>query len=84
MGPEIVASLGESLRFAKAVSDAGDRIFHVRYEQLIQDPIETVRQIYAHFGLGFSADMNNGVCRWLEENRETNASNTATPLDNSA
>ena len=41
---------------------------HVFYEDLMKDPISTVRQIYEHFGLCWSDQFEMAMQTWLREN----------------
>jgi len=41
------------------------QFFDVRYEDLVKRPIETIAGIYAHFGIGFSADAERRMRDYL-------------------
>jgi hypothetical protein len=43
-------------------------IFDVIYDDLIEQPIETVRRIYDHFGLKWSDEFEMGMKTWLRDN----------------
>jgi len=44
------------------------RFFDVHYDQLVADPCETVRRIYAYFGYDFPEEMQPRMRRWLHDN----------------
>jgi hypothetical protein len=43
-------------------------IFDVNYDDLMEQPIETVRRIYDHFGLKWSDEFEMGMKTWLRDN----------------
>ena len=45
-----------------------ERFFDVRYDDLVRDPIDAVRRIYAHFGMLFSAVAEGRMRRFLTRN----------------
>jgi hypothetical protein len=47
---------------------SASRFFDVYYQDLVQDPIGTVRRIHAHFGYELSRSMENRMQRWLRDN----------------
>ncbi len=57
---------------AMAVRDGkpqlADRFFDLRYEDIVLDPLDCVRRIYAHFGLQLSATAEERMERFLMEN----------------
>jgi hypothetical protein len=44
---------------------SSQRIFDVRYEELVQQPVETVRAIYAHFGREVTHEFVHRMESWL-------------------
>ena len=47
---------------------APDRVYDVAYGDLIRDPIEVVRRIYAHFGYAWTEQFECRARRWLADN----------------
>ncbi len=45
-----------------------DRIVDVHYANMVEDPIETMRQLYADLGDDFTPDVEQGMRTWLDEN----------------
>jgi hypothetical protein len=60
IGREVVQSWTDGLARAMRVRHAGavpvERFFDVRYHELLRDPVGTVGQIYAHFGLPLTTE----------------------------
>lgn len=55
-------------RILEAREHLGDRIVDVHYAQLTNDPIPTMRQLYAALGDEFTAEAEAGMQAWLDEN----------------
>ncbi len=55
-------------RAMTARDDHADRVFDVRFEHLVSDPVGTVQRIYQRFGYPFDPRMEQGMRRWLAEN----------------
>jgi hypothetical protein len=72
IGREVVQSWSEGLERGMHVrhSDPAGarRFFDVRYQQLLADPIGTVRQIYQHFGLSLTAEAEQRMRGHLGDN----------------
>ncbi|AFZ29906.1 hypothetical protein Glo7428_1338 [Gloeocapsa sp. PCC 7428] len=49
-------------------SQAPSRFYDVDYHNLVQDPIGTVRQIYAYFNYDFNPQMAENIQTWLARN----------------
>ncbi|MBE9190490.1 sulfotransferase [Gloeocapsopsis crepidinum LEGE 06123] len=49
-------------------SEASSRFYDLHYHNLVQDPIGTVRQIYAYFGYDFHPQMAENIKTWLAQN----------------
>ncbi|PPS43144.1 sulfotransferase [Chroococcidiopsis sp. TS-821] len=49
-------------------SETSSRFYDVHYHHLVQDPIGTVRQIYAYFGYDFHPQMAENIKTWLAQN----------------
>ena len=47
---------------------SGQNIFDVNYDDLMEQPIFTVRRIYDHFGLKWSDEFEKGMESWLHDN----------------
>jgi hypothetical protein len=60
IGREVVQSwtdgLARAMRVRQAGAVAAERFFDVRYHELLDDPIGTVRRIYSHFELPLTAE----------------------------
>lgn len=69
VGPEMTRRWADGLGRALAAREEGlvpaGRFFDVRYEELVRDPIATVRRIYAHYGLAFSPMTEQRMRRFL-------------------
>jgi hypothetical protein len=69
LGEEVIDHLDNALRRAMAARDERpDRVFDVRFEHLMDDPIGTVRTIYRRFGYEYDPAMDDRMRRWLAEN----------------
>jgi hypothetical protein len=44
------------------------RIYDVHFSQLVQNPLETVRQIYNHFGYELTQTMEENVQQYMKNN----------------
>jgi hypothetical protein len=47
----------------KAISP--DRQLHVRFESLVREPVDQIRMIHDHFGLGWSTALENSIDTWV-------------------
>jgi hypothetical protein len=69
VGPEMTRRWADGLERALRARDDGlvpaDRFFDVRYLDLLQDPIGTVRSIYDHFDLRFTRPAEERMRRFL-------------------
>jgi hypothetical protein len=45
-----------------------ERIFDVRYRDLVEDPPGAIRRIYGYFGYPFTEEFEARIVRWLDEN----------------
>src|SRR5262245_2775299 len=72
IGREVVQSWSEGLEHGMHVRhahpDGAKRFFDVRYQQLLADPIATIRQIYTHFGLPLTAVAEERMRSHLNDN----------------
>jgi hypothetical protein len=72
IGREVVQSWSEALERGMHVRhghpDGARRFFDVRYQQLLADPIGTIRQIYTHFDLPLSGDAEARMRAHLDDN----------------
>ncbi|CAF1533296.1 unnamed protein product [Adineta ricciae] len=48
--------------------ESDKNIFDVLYDDLIKEPIATVRRIYAHFGLRWTQEFETAMYTWLRDN----------------
>ena len=69
VGPEMTRRWADGLDRALRARDErlvpADRFFDVRYDELVRDPIDSVRRIYAHFGIVFSPVAEERMRRFL-------------------
>lgn len=69
LGPEVLDNLHTAVTKAmEARDEQPHRFFDVRFDQLLSDPIGTVKRIYDHFRYPFDPRMETGMQRWLAEN----------------
>lgn len=60
---------GTALARAAAVADARpDRFFHVRYVDLLDDPVGIVRDLYRRFGYTLTAPVEHAMRDWIARN----------------
>ena len=62
--------MGEGLEQAMTARASADpaRFFDVRYESLVADPIDTVREVCQYFGYDFTPEYEARTRRYLAEN----------------
>jgi hypothetical protein len=60
--------LGEHERNQEAREEFPGAVFDVDYQRLVQEPIQTIQRIYAHYGLGWAPDIEEGIKAYLAEN----------------
>jgi glyoxylase-like metal-dependent hydrolase (beta-lactamase superfamily II) len=71
LGPVIAPKLSAGLTKAMAARErAPERMFDVRYPDLVQDPLGTVAKVYEHFGYDLSPEMQSRMERWLREHAQ--------------
>lgn len=69
LGREAEELLGRAIeRSVAAREQFGDRIFTVRYADLVARPLETVRELYDRMGRSHTAAMDDGIRTWLQAN----------------
>lgn len=69
IGADVLAGLAGVMERAKEGRDEHpDNIFDVHFEEIVQEPLRTVRRIYERFDYPFDPRMESGMLRWLEEN----------------
>jgi hypothetical protein len=72
VGREVTTRWCEGMRRAVAVRDGGmvpvERFFDVQYADLMRDPIDVVRRIYAHFDMALTDVAEHRMRRFLGEN----------------
>ena len=70
-GPYLARSLARTL--TRGLADAAEepeRVRVVRYEDLVADPVGTVAEIQAGFGLPFSARLEDAARAWMAANQQ--------------
>jgi hypothetical protein len=69
LGEEVLDELDIALTRAMAARDERpDRVFDVRFERLMDDPVGTVKSIYRRFGYDYDPRMDDAMRRWLRDN----------------
>jgi hypothetical protein len=69
VGPLVVSWVAEALRrveAARAHAEPG-RIYDVRYQDLVADPLAVVQRMYAHFGYPYTEEFEERALAWLKE-----------------
>lgn len=61
--------LARSMAVRDRLPDEADRFVDLHYRDLVADPIECVRHVYARFGLELTAEAERRMQRFLEDNR---------------
>lgn len=73
-GQQMLAKLSEwgqnSLDFRKSTNS--NNFYDVHYQDLVKQPIDTVRSIYDHFGMELPAPMDIKLNQWLKEKHGKN------------
>jgi hypothetical protein len=69
MGPGVAASLARALTHGlETAARDPERVKVVRYEDLVERPVETLRGIHGGFGFPFPAALESSALAWLEAN----------------
>jgi hypothetical protein len=72
VGPEMTARWADALYGALRARDAiparASRFYDVRYDDLLRDPIGTVRAIYRHYGRALTPAAESAMRQYLHEN----------------
>lgn len=69
LGPEVLGNLQLAAERAMTARDEHpQQVFDVRFEELVADPLGTVRRIYDRFGFSFDPRMEAGMQQWLAAN----------------
>ncbi len=55
--------------FASASASAASETLHVRYDELVADPIATVKRIYASFGWDFTPAYEGKLVEYIARNK---------------
>lgn len=67
IGPGVAASLAKALtRGLETAVQNPERVRVVRYEDLVDRPVETLEEIHAGFGIPFSAALETAARAWLD------------------
>ena len=64
----IEKSIERIVKFRTRSHQSQKPIFDVRYDNLIEQPINTVRRIYDHFNLQWSSEFEEAMNNWLRDN----------------
>lgn len=66
LGPVFVESIAQSLMAVVANPLVDDpRIVHVQFEDVVKDPVQTIKQAYRHWEMPFSATFEAKMRAWL-------------------
>jgi len=58
-------------RSIKVAEANPDHVFHVKYDTLIKNPLDTMKKIYTFFGLdGWNAEVENSMKKFLDDNKQ--------------
>lgn len=69
VGPEIAQRMRLALDRARLAEQAfPERMTNVLFDDLVRDPIGTVRRIYQRFGYEYSTEMEQRMQQWLTDN----------------
>ncbi len=63
----VVSWVAEGLRRAEAAREHADpgRVYDIRYNDLVADPLAVVRRLYAHFGYDYTSAFDARATAWL-------------------
>jgi len=68
-GPELAERMAIAIENSKKAKEKfGDRMTDVIFDDLVKDPIGTVKGIYERFGYQYSDEMEAGMKQWLANN----------------
>ncbi len=68
VGPVVISWVAEALRrveAARAHAEPG-RIYDMRYQELVADPLGAVQRLYAHFGYPYTPEFEARATAWLK------------------
>jgi hypothetical protein len=70
LGPDVLQLCVEGLRRGREAREAAEpgRVFDLKYEDLMADPLGAVRRIYDHFGYQFTDELVRRAKAWKESN----------------
>ncbi len=60
--------LSESMRQRDRLPDQGEKFYDVQFGDLVSQPVDTVKDIYRHFGLPWPETMDKGITDFLAAN----------------
>ena len=66
--PRLAAGLEASMRARDAAALPAERVFDVGFRDFVGNEIETIRRLYDHFGMPFSAEAESRMRRYLAAN----------------
>lgn len=73
-GERVLRSLKQATDLIRSFHQNGSplaqRAFHIRYEDLLADPIGTVEKLYAHCGYEMTDEFRDNMARHLAQNRQ--------------
>ena len=65
---EIAIAINRAIKVRRNTSS--QQFFDVKYTDLVQDPIRTVKRIYDYFDYNYSEQMEKNLQRYIQENRQ--------------
>ena len=72
----------ESLEQRKRFADRDDQFFDVKLSEMVADPLDVVRRLYAHFGLELSDELSAKMRRFMASHpRDRHGSHSYAPED---
>lgn len=54
---------------AEASDQVSDSVVHVRYEDLVSDPVATVKRVYSNFGWSFTSAYEQKLVAYIAKNK---------------
>ena len=76
-----IKGIESAIRVRRSNRIAPERFLDVHYQELIADPVATVRRVYAHFGLPFTEEAARRIRRHLADNAQDRHGRHAYSLD---
>ena len=65
IGREVTAAWIEGTRRMSALPFNEGSVLHLRYEEIVSQPLQTLETVYRHCGLTLTEEAERRMCRWL-------------------